>query len=387
MRIAQVAPLFESVPPKLYGGTERVVSWLTEELVRMGHDVTLFASGDSHTSARLISAAPRALRLNEQIADEFPYLLLELEQVKQHALEFDVIHWHVDYMAFPISRCIPTPQINTLHGRLDLPDLPPLYKEFRDIPVVSISDAQRQPLPWINWQATVHHGMPADLLTPHNAQGKYLAVIGRISPEKGVDTAIEIAKRAGVPLRIAAKISKPDQPYYEQVIRPLLDHPLVEFVGEIAQKEKDDFIGNAYAVLFPIQWPEPFGIVMIEAMACGTPVIAFPGGSVREVQEDGITGYVVNSVQEAVRAVARVAEIDRRGVRRAFEERFTSARMARDYVALYHRIMGEQPSALPRQLRGARATPGQSIEALRQPVPRSSGVHAPPSHSDLQSGG
>ncbi len=372
MRIAQVAPLFESVPPKLYGGTERIVSWLTEELVRMGHDVTLFASGDSQTSARLISAAPKALRLNEQVVDEFPYMLLELEQVKQHAREFDFIHWHVDYMSFPISRCIPNPQATTLHGRLDLPDLPPLYKEYRDIRVISISDAQRQPLPWINWQGTVHHGMPPDLLTPHYERGEYLAVIGRISPEKGVDTAIEIAKRAGMPLRIAAKVSKPDRPYYEQVIRPLLDHPLIEFIGEIGEKEKDAFIGNAYAVLFPIQWPEPFGIVMIEAMACGTPVIAFPGGSVQEVQENGVTGYVVNSVQEAVRAVERVPDIDRRNVRRAFEERFTSARMARDYVALYHQIMEEEPSALPRQFRTPRALPGHGREPLHQPLPSAS---------------
>ncbi len=388
MRIAQVAPLYESVPPKLYGGTERVVSWLTEELVRMGHEVTLFASGDSQTSARLISVASQALRLNEQVEDELPYAMLQLEQVKQHAWEFDFIHWHMDYMSFPISRCISTPQVTTLHGRLDLPDLPPLYKEFRDIPVVSISDTQRKPLSWINWQGTVHHGLPANLLMPHYAPGKYLAVIGRISPEKGVDTAIEIAKRAGMPLRIAAKVSKPDRQYYEQVIKPLLDHPLVEYIGEIGEKEKDDFIGNAYAVLFPIQWPEPFGIVMIEAMAAATPVIAFPGGSVAEVQQDGVTGYVVTSVEEAVCAVERVPALSRRRIRKAFEERFTATRMARDYVALYRRLIEAQPVVHTRHLAHAGGNGhGNGGDGSHSRLPRSSGVHAPPTHSDLQNGG
>ncbi len=385
MRIAQVAPLYESVPPKLYGGTERVVSWLTEELVRMGHDVTLFASADSKTSARLISAAPQALRLNDQVNEEIPYIMIELEQVKQHAREFDFIHWHVDYMSYPLSRCIPTPQVTTLHGRLDLPDLRPLYKEFQDIPVISISDTQRKPLPWINWQGTVHHGLPADLFTPHYAQGEYLAVLGRISPEKGVDRAIEIAKRVGMPLRIAAKISKPDRPYYEQVIKPLLDHPLIEFVGEINEKQKDDFIGNAYAVLFTINWPEPFGIVMIEAMACGTPVVAFPGGSVEEVEQDGVTGYIVNSVEEAARAVERVPELSRLGVRKAFEECFTATRMTRNYLALYRRIVETHTAERTRHytLSGGNGH-GNGGESVHSHLPSSSGARAPSTHSDLQ---
>jgi glycosyltransferase involved in cell wall biosynthesis len=385
MRIAQVAPLYESVPPRLYGGTERVVSWLTEELVRMGHEVTLFASGDSKTSAYLISAASQALRLNDQIVEEMPYFMIQLEQVKQHAREFDFIHWHIDYMSYPLSHCIPTPQVTTLHGRLDLPDLFPLYKEFQDIPVISISDAQRTPLPWINWQGTVHHGLPANLFTPHNARGEYLAVLGRISPEKGVDRAIEIAKRVGMPLRIAAKISKPDRPYYEQVIKPLLDHPLIEFVGEINEKQKDDFLGNAYAVLFPINWPEPFGIVMIEAMACGTPIVAFPGGSVEEVEEDGVTGYLVTNVEEAVRAVERVPELSRRRVRAAFEERFTAAQMTRNYLALYHRIIETQTVARARHFATSAGNGhGSSGESAHTHRPSSSGVHAPSTRSDLQ---
>jgi glycosyltransferase involved in cell wall biosynthesis len=386
MRIAQVAPLYESVPPRLYGGTERVVSWLTEELVRMGHEVTLFASGDSKTSARLISATPQALRLNDKIVEEMPYFMIQLEQVKQHAREFDFIHWHIDYMSYPLSRCIPMPQVTTLHGRLDLPDLLPLYKEFQDIPVISISDAQRTPLPWLNWQGTVHHGLPANLFTPRYARGGYLAVLGRISPEKGVDRAIEIAKRAGMPLRIAAKISKPDRPYYEQVIKPLLDHPLIEFVGEINEKQKDDFLGNAYAVLFPINWPEPFGIVMIEAMACGTPMVAYPGGSVKEVEEDGVTGYLVTSVEEAVRAVERVPELSRRRVRATFEERFTDARMTRNYLALYHRIIETQTVSRARHFASAGNGHGSGAEGAHSLRPNSSGVRAPSTRSDLQNG-
>ncbi len=387
MKIAQVAPLYESVPPKLYGGTERVVSWLTEELVGMGHEVTLFASGDSKTSAHLISAASQALRLDDQIVQEMPYIMIQMEQVKQHAREFDLVHWHVDYVSYPLSRCIPTPQVTTLHGRLDLPDLRPLYKEFQDIPVISISDSQRKPLPWINWQGTVHHGLPARLFTPQYAAGEYLAVLGRISPEKGVDRAIEIAKRVGMPLRIAAKISKQDRPYYEQVIKPLLDHPLIEFVGEIDEKQKDDFIGNAYAVLFPINWPEPFGLVMIEAMACGTPVVAFPGGSVAEVEQDGVTGYIVNNVAEATRAVERVAELSRRRVRAAFEERFTAERMTRNYLALYRRIVETQTVARPRHFASAGNGHGSSGASAPSRLPSSSGVPAPSTRSDLQNEG
>jgi glycosyltransferase involved in cell wall biosynthesis len=380
-----VAPLYESVPPKLYGGTERVVSWLTEELVRMGHDVTLFASADSKTSARLISATPQALRLNDRINEELPYIMIELEQVKHHAREFDFVHWHVDYISYPLSRCIPAPQVTTLHGRLDLPDLVPLYKEFQDIPVISISDAQRKPLPWINWQGTVHHGLPADLFTPRYAHGEYLAVLGRISPEKGIDRAIEIAKRVGMPLRIAAKISKPDRPYYEQVIKPLLNHPLIEFVGEINEKQKDDFLGNAYAVLFPINWPEPFGIVMIESMACGTPVVAFPGGSVEEVEEDGVTGHIVSNVKEAAQAIERVPELSRRRVRAVFEKRFTATQMTRNYLAQYQRILETTSAARTRHFSlSAGDGHGHSEESRHSHLPSSSGVRAPSTRSDLQ---
>lgn len=388
MRIAQVAPLYESVPPKLYGGTERVVSWLTEELVHMGHDVTLFASGDSITSARLIAAAPSALRLNESVSHEMPYIMLQLEQVVQRAHEFDFIHWHIDYMSFPLARFLATPQITTLHGRLDLPDLVPLFKTFRDIPVVSISDAQRKPLAWINWQSTVYHGLPIERFTPRYNPGQYLAVLGRISPEKGVDRAIEIAKRVGRPLRIAAKISKPDRPYFEQVIRPLLDHPLIEFIGEIGEKEKEDFIGNAYAVLFPINWPEPFGIVMIEAMACGTPVVAFPGGSVAEVEEDGVTGYIVNSIPDAVQAVERVSSLSRHGVRAAFERRFTSARMTRNYLSVYRKIIeANRTERIYHYALQPGNGSGKRADDLRPAAPSTAtGVRAPSTRPDLQNG-
>ncbi len=340
MKIAQVAPLFESVPPKLYGGTERVVYWLTEELVRQGHDVTLFASGDSKTHARLVAGAPRSLRLGNWVISEIPHEIVQIEQVLQAASEFDIIHWHTDVMNFPYARRLETPNVNTLHGRLDIPDLIPFYHEYPDVPVVSISDAQRAPFPWINWQGTVYHGMPRDLLTPRYQRGQYLAFLGRISPEKGADAAIEIAKRTGMTLKIAAKISVPDQPYYEEVIKPLIeDASNVEFIGEINEKEKEEFLSNAYALLFPIRWPEPFGIVMIESMACGTPIVAFPGGSVQEVMQDGKSGYIVRNVEQAVQAVEKIATLDRRRVRRVFEDRFTDRRMARDYVAIYNRVI------------------------------------------------
>jgi glycosyltransferase involved in cell wall biosynthesis len=352
MRIAQVAPLYESVPPKLYGGTERVVHWLTEELVRQGHEVTLFASGDSQTKARLVPACPEALRLCDTCIDQLAHHCLMLEQVYKERENFDVIHFHVDYIHFSRSRCNRICNLTTLHGRLDIPDLVPLYREFAEMPVVSISDAQRRPLPWVNWQGTVYHGLPAERFKLYPEPGKYLAFLGRISPEKGLDSAIEIAKRAGIPLRIAAKVDRVDQDYFNQVIKPLLDHPLVEFLGEIGVEEKNEFLGGALALLCPICWPEPFGLVMIEAMACGTPAISFPQGSVPEVVDDGESGFIVPDIAAAVRAVNRVHELDRRGVRRVFECRFTAARMANDYVSIYERLRASASGELALALGG-----------------------------------
>jgi len=340
MRIAQVAPLYESVPPKCYGGTERVVSYLTEELVRQGHDVTLFASGDSETKARLVAACPRSLRLDKRCLDQMANHFVMLEQVFRRAAEFDIIHFHVDYMHFPLSRRRPIPHVTTLHGRLDIPDLVPLYQEFRDMPVISISNGQREPLAWANWQATVYHGLPADMYRFREQPGTYLAFLGRISPEKRVDRAIEIAKRVGMPLKIAAKVDPVDKDYFESVIAPLLRNSLVEFVGEISDGQKEEFLGSAYALLFPIDWPEPFGLVMIEAMACGTPVIAYHGGAVPELMEQGHTGFIVDGLENAVEAVRRVPELSRRRCREVFEKRFTAARMARDYVQVFKRLIG-----------------------------------------------
>ena len=343
MRIAQVAPLFESVPPKTYGGTERVVSWLSEELVRLGHDVTLFASGDSMTTARLVSVCERSLRRVPNCVDQVAHHVLMVEQVMAERENFDLIHFHIDYLHYPASRWLNVPQVSTLHGRLDIPDLQPLYRNYKDMPVVSISDAQRDPLPWVNWQGTVHHGMPIDLFSLYPEPGKYLAFLGRTSPEKGLDKAIEIAKLCDMPLKIAAKIDRVDLEYFNTVIKPLLKHPLIEFVGEIGYPEKIDFLGNAAALLFPIQWPEPFGIVMIEAMACGTPVIAYPRGSVPEVIEDGLTGFIVSDDKEAEEAIRNVERFNRRNCRKRFEQRFTDVRMAQDYLAIYERLVqGEE---------------------------------------------
>ena len=347
MRIAQVAPLFESVPPKLYGGTERVVSYLTEELVQEGHEVTLFASGDSATKAHLVAACRRSLRLDKQCVDQFAHQILMLEHVFQRATEFDIVHFHVDYLHFPLSRRQPITDVTTLHGRLDIPDLVPLYREFRDMPVISISDAQRAPLPWANWQATVYHGVPAELYRFHEEAGTYFAFLGRISPEKRVDRAIEIAKRVGMPLKIAAKVDPVDQEYFESVINPLLRDPLVDFVGEIGKGEKDDFLGNAYALLFPIDWPEPFGLVMVEAMACGTPVIAYRSGAVPEVIDEGRTGFIVEGLEDAIEAVRRVPELSRKRCREVFEQRFTATRMAHDYVQVYEQLITQK-----QQIRG-----------------------------------
>ncbi len=345
MRIAQVAPLYESVPPSLYGGTERVVSWLTEELVALGHDVTLFASGDSVTRANLIPVCKKALRLDPDCIDPIAHHILMMEQVLSQAENFDLIHWHIDYLHFPITRREQVPCLTTLHGRLDIPDLVPLYREFRDIPVVSISDAQRKPLSWANWVGTVHHGMPIDCL-PMREGGEYLAFLGRVSPEKGLDQAIEIAVRTGKKLKVAAKVDKADREFFQEKIEHLLDHPLVEFIGEIGNAEKGDFLGNAAALLFPINWPEPFGLVMIEAMACGTPVIAYPCGSVPEIIADGISGFAVNNVDEAVDAVGRLGDLDRTACRRHFEANFTDERMAEQYVHIYQNMINRAPTSI-----------------------------------------
>ena len=336
MKIAQIAPLAESVPPRLYGGTERVVSYLTEELVRLGHDVTLFASGDSQTSARLVSCAPRALRLDPRVRDPLPHHLLMIERVRRHAHEFDVLHFHVEHLHLPLFRPFARKAVTTLHGRLDLPDLAALYQEFDDLPLVSISDAQRKPLPYANWVGTVHHGLP-DPVCPFNPapRGQYVAFLGRASPEKGIERAIEIARRAARPLRIAAKIDPSAEGYWRSRIAPLLSGPLVDFLGEVNEEDKPALLGNATALLFPIDWPEPFGLAMIEAMSCGTPVIAWPNGSVPEIVEHGVTGFIVESIEEAVAAVHEAPRLDRAQVRGRFEERFSAARMARDYLSVY----------------------------------------------------
>lgn len=346
MRIAQVAPLFESVPPKLYGGTEGVVSVLTEELVREGHEVTLFASGDSETSARLVAACPESLRLNKGCVDQLAHHILMVEQVFSERSNFDLIHFHIDYLHFPLSRRTGAINVTTLHGRLDIPDLQPLYRNFSDMPVVSISNAQREPLPWINWQGTVYHGLQEERFPFHNKGSQYLAFLGRVSPEKGLDEAIKIAKQAGMTLRIAAKVDADDKEYFETIIKPLLDDPQIEFIGEIGHPEKGEFLGNAAALLFPINWPEPFGLVMIEAMACGTPVVAYSSGSVPEVLEDGVTGFLVNSAESAAEAVGRLSEIDRSRCRHTFEERFSAERMAHDYLAIYQKLIGGEPEPL-----------------------------------------
>jgi len=342
MRIAQVAPLYERVPPLYYGGTERIVSYLTEELIRQGHQLTLFASGESLTEGSLVASCARSLRLNPDCLDYLAYHFLQLEQVFQLANSFDVIHFHIDYLHFPLSRRQGMPNVTTLHGRLDIVDLVPLYREFTDMAVVSISNAQRNPLPWLNWQGTVHHGIPVDLYECKKDQGSYLAFLGRISPEKRVDRAIEIAKSANMKLKIAAKIDAVDREYMEREIQPLLDHPLIEFIGEIGEREKQEFLGNAYALLFPIDWSEPFGLVMIEAMACGTPVVAFLRGSVPEVIDEGVTGFIVQSIKEAVVALERIQHFDRERCREVFERRFSATRMANDYVKIYEKLLASR---------------------------------------------
>ena len=346
MRIAQVAPLIEAVPPKLYGGTERVVAYLTDALVELGHDVTLFASGDSQTRAELDPICPRALRLDPSVQDYFASLFVQLEALTRRAREFDVIHCHLDYFAYPTLRRLARPSLTTLHGRLDLPELPALYQLFADIPVVSISDSQRVPLREARYIATVHHGLPQHLLHK-GAGGDYLAFLGRISPEKAPDAAIRIAALSGMPLKIAAKVDKMDLEYFKSKIEPLLSQPNVEFIGEIAEHQKSDFLGNAAALLFPIAWREPFGLVMIEAMACGTPVVAFNNGSVSEILENGVTGFIVGSEQEACDVIRDIRRLDRDRVRAEFDRRFTAQHMAQNYLKLYTRMAKSRMPALP----------------------------------------
>jgi glycosyltransferase involved in cell wall biosynthesis len=339
MQIAQVAPLTEAVPPKFYGGTERVVAYLTDALVELGHEVTLFATGDSLTKAKLAPVWPRALRLDPSVKDYFAPVFMELEMVARRAHEFDVIHAHLDYFGYPLLRLLNVPSVTTLHGRLDLPELPALYGMYGDMPVVSISDSQRGPLPQAHYVATILHGIPQDLLTKGPGTGGYLAFLGRISPEKAPDAAIRIAAKAGMRLKIAAKIDKVDEEYFKTKIEPLLVQQHVEFIGEIAEHEKSEFLGNAAGLLFPIAWREPFGLVMIEAMACGTPVVAFENGSVPEVIEDGITGFIVENENQAVEALQKIGTLDRDRIRAEFDRRFTAQHMAQNYLKLYSRLM------------------------------------------------
>jgi len=374
MKIAQIAPLIESVPPRLYGGTERIVSYLTEELVRLGHAVTLFASEDSITSAELAPCCTRALRLDPTVRDIIPYFMLMIDKVRESAEEFDVLHFHIDLFHFPLFRSLAARTLTTLHGRQDLGDLKPFYSRFGDMPLVSISNDQRKPLPHANFVATIQHGIPADLHRPSFEQGRYLAFLGRISPEKRPDRAIRIARAAGIPLKIAAKIDRVDEDYFRSEILPLIDDPAVEFIGEINEHEKTQFLGGAAALLFPVDWPEPFGLVMIEAMACGTPVLAFRCGSVPEVIEDGVTGKVVDTEEEAIAALPAILSYDRRAVRQRFEVGFTATRMADDYVSTYRHLLrmrtsnGKTQRTWPRQLHvngGNGFTPG----SIEKPLP------------------
>jgi glycosyltransferase involved in cell wall biosynthesis len=346
MHIAQIAPLTEAIPPKLYGGTERVVSWLTEELIALGHEVTLFASGDSITSAQLEAVWPRALRLDGSVRDPNGLHMLMLERVYQRAGEFDFLHFHLDYYPFSLFSRQATPFATTLHGRLDLPELQPVFDEFSSLPVISISNAQRRPLPQANWVRTVHHGLPKDLLRPKPVKPSYFGFLGRIAPEKGVDRAIRIAEHCGVPLKIAAKVDNADREYYEEKIKPMMQSTNVEFIGEINDSQKSEFLSGATVLLVPIDWPEPFGLVMIEAMACGTPVIAFNRGSVPEIIEDGVTGFIVEDINGAIGAVDRLGHLSRARIRQQFEERFTARRMAMDYLSIYRSLADKKAPQL-----------------------------------------
>jgi glycosyltransferase involved in cell wall biosynthesis len=349
MRIAQIAPLYESCPPRTYGGTERIVSYLTEELVRQGHEVTLFASGDSQTRARLIAPIAQAIRLNANARDPLIWHYLMLNRVAKMADEFDILHFHTDYLHYPqfhdSGRCF----VTTLHGRLDLIGLPEIYREFPNHRLISISDGQRRYLPWANWVGTVHHGLPRHLYDQGSGAGGYLAFIGRFADEKRPEHAIEIAKRVGMKIKLAAKVDKVDVEYFERVVKPLLDHPLVEYIGEIDEYQKREFLGNAAALLFPIDWPEPFGLVVIEAMANGTPVIAFNRGSVTEIIDEGVTGFVVDGIDQAAARVERALALDRTRTRAVFEQRFSVERMAQDYLSFYQSLRPRfTPTIVPR---------------------------------------
>ena len=339
MKIAQIAPLVESVPPKLYGGTERVVSWLTEDLVRRGHQVTLFASADSRTAAELVPVIPRALRLDAKVKDCQPYNMIMVDRVMARADEFDVIHFHVDMIHYPAFRRLADKTLTTLHGRLDLPDLYPFYAAFPELPLVSISHAQRRPMPRVNWAGNVYHGLPSGLYQPYQQSNDYLAFVGRICEEKGILDAIEIAERCQVKLKIGAKVDSVDRPYFEEFVRPRLSSPYIEFLGEVGDRQKNELLGGARAALFPICWPEPFGLVMIEAMACGTPVIAFDRGSVSEVLENGVTGFVVDDVEGAVAALGCTDSLNRGRIRQQFERRFTVDQMTTKYLDVYRRLL------------------------------------------------
>jgi glycosyltransferase involved in cell wall biosynthesis len=370
MKIAQVAPLTEAVPPKLYGGTERVVAYLTDALVELGHEVTLFASGDSVTKATLAPIWPTALRLDPKVKDHFVPMFMQLETVARRAHEFDMIHCHLDYFGYPLLRRLGTPSITTLHGRLDLPELPALYNLYGDIPVVSISDSQRVPLPEANYVATVLHGLPQNLLAKGSGKGGYLAFLGRISPEKAPDAAIRIAAKAGIPLKIAAKVDRVDQEYFKTTVEPLLSLGQVEFIGEIREDQKQEFLGNATGLLFPIAWREPFGLVMIEAMACGTAVIAMENGSVPEVLENGVTGFIVHSEQEAIDAVGRIGSLDRDRIRAEFDRRFTAHRMAKNYLKLYARLaQARRVPTLTSTVEGDEFLPASLVTCRHAPNP------------------
>ena len=366
MKIAQIAPLMESVPPRLYGGTERIVSYLTDALLRLGHEVTLFASADSVTAAKLVGCAPVALRLDSNVRDPIPYYMLMLDRVRKLAEEFDVLHFHIDQFHFPLFSGMADRTVTTLHGRQDLPDLKPLYIGFSEMPLVSISHDQRWPIAKANFVATVHHGIPTNSHTPiYNPRGGYVAFLGRISPEKRPDRAIRIARALGIPLKIAAKVDKVDEAYFREKIAPLLSDPGVEFIGEINEHSKTEFLGEAQALLFPIDWPEPFGLVMVEAMACGTPVLAFRHGSVSEIIDQGVTGVIVDTMDEAVMMLPRVIALDRRAVRRRFEQRFSSVRMAKDYVAVYRSLL-KRPSISERETTVPLPRPGLERESNGQ---------------------
>ena len=353
MRIAQIAPLTEAIPPQLYGGTERVVSWLTEELVELGHDVTLFASGDSRTSANLQPMWPRALRLDDTVRDPMALHISMLERVRRLAGKFDILHFHLDYFPFSVFSRQSTPFITTMHGRLDLPEHQTVFDSFSAIPVISISDTQRKPVPQAHWLKTIYHGLPARLLRPSAAKPGYLAVLGRIAPEKAVDRAIRIAVKAGLPLKIAAKVDRVDREYFEKEIRPLLGQPGIEYIGEISDGDKSAFLGGAMALLMPIDWPEPFGLVMIEAMACGTPVVAFPSGSVPEVVEDGVTGLIVEDEAAAAHAIThRLSQLSRARIRSRFEQRFTARRMAEEYLDVYSQLIAGNGRRRPQTVNG-----------------------------------